>query len=86
VATLLPPGVNRRGRSSSANYLPKFTPLRLKLKLRFRENPADPGLSLYSQRMRVIKRLRLGTSSFWKMEWRCFLTMATLNPALSAIS
>jgi hypothetical protein len=38
------------------------------------------------QRMRAIKRLRLGTSSLWKMEWRCFLTMATLNPASSAIS
>src|SRR5207302_3583991 len=38
------------------------------------------------QRIRAIKRLRLGTSSLWKMEWRCFLTMATLNPDLSAIS
>jgi hypothetical protein len=68
VATLLLPELNRRGRSSSASSFPKFTSLRLKLKVKFLENPAHSRLLLYSQRMRAIKRLRLGTSSFWKME------------------
>jgi hypothetical protein len=40
VATLLHPGLNRRGRNSNASYLPKFARLRLKVKVRFLENPS----------------------------------------------
>jgi hypothetical protein len=38
------------------------------------------------QRISVISRLRLGTSSLRKTAWRCFFTIGKLKQASSAIS
>ena len=50
---------------------------------------ADPrigNISAIIYRISAINRLRLGTSSLQKIEWRCFFTVSRLKPASSAIS
>jgi hypothetical protein len=52
----------------------------------FRFSIADCKLPCAIQRISVISRLRLGTSSLRKTAWRCFFTIGKLKQASSAIS